>query len=265
MAIVIEYAGGGELFEFVSQCGKFSDKVGRYFFNQILDGLAYLHGRGIAHRDMKPENLLFDKDFYLKLSDFGFSAHTEGTDHSGFMHTVLGTESYMAPEIATRNYKGEQVDLFAATIILFIMLTGHPPFMKADKNDPFYKLIMSQKTDVFWKAHSRGKPADFWSNELKDLFNRMFAYNPLDRLTLAELKAHAWVTGPQEPRENIFKDFEKKKKIVDAQLEMQRLEKQRAREQQKQNPQQLAMFTGTKFRSGEQVVSEFREVDKEFI
>lgn len=114
------------------------------------------------------------------------------------MHTVLGTESYMAPEIATRNYKGEQVDLFAASIVLFIMLTGHPPFMKADKTDPFYKLLMTQKHETFWKAHSRGKPANFWSASLKDFFNRMFAYNPLERLTMSELRQHEWVIGDRD-------------------------------------------------------------------
>lgn len=99
MAIILEYAGGGELFEFVSQTGKFSEEVTRTYFSQVLDGLEYLHSQGIAHRDMKPENVLFDSEFNLKLADFGFAAALAGKDGSGLLHTVLGTESYMAPEI----------------------------------------------------------------------------------------------------------------------------------------------------------------------
>lgn len=75
----------------------------------------------------------------------------------------------MAPEIhLNKPYNGTQVDLFATAIILFIMLTGHPPFMKADQKDPYYKLIITGKHNVFWKAHSRNKPGGekFFSPEL---------------------------------------------------------------------------------------------------
>lgn len=61
--------------------------------------MEYLHNKGIAHRDIKPENILFDDDFNLKVADFGFATAIEGKDGSGLLHTILGTESYMAPEI----------------------------------------------------------------------------------------------------------------------------------------------------------------------
>jgi len=65
----------------------------------MISGLEYMHQNGIAHRDMKPENLLFDDKFNLKIADFGFSTLLCGKDNSGLLHTILGTESYMAPEI----------------------------------------------------------------------------------------------------------------------------------------------------------------------
>jgi serine/threonine protein kinase len=80
---VLEYVGGGELFDFVADTGKFSEKVARTYFHQMMNGLHYLHQKGYAHRDIKPENIL--------LSDFGFSCQLKGKDNSGILHTKLGT------------------------------------------------------------------------------------------------------------------------------------------------------------------------------
>lgn len=109
----------------------------------MVNGLEYLNSKGLCHRDIKPENLLFDGEFNLKLCDFGFAMKLSGRDGSGILHTVLGTESYMAPEIfIDKNYNGCAVDLFAAGIVLFIMVAGTPPFAKADPNkDPHYKVF----------------------------------------------------------------------------------------------------------------------------
>ena len=64
-----------------------------------MEGLAYCHGHKVTHRDLKPENLLLDKDFILKIADFGFAGPIEGRDGSGYLTTRLGTSNYMAPEI----------------------------------------------------------------------------------------------------------------------------------------------------------------------
>jgi serine/threonine protein kinase len=96
-AIVLEYCAGGELFDFVCDTGKFSEKVTRTYFHQMMSGLHYLHEKGYAHRDIKPENLLLNVDFKLKLADFGFAILWKGRDGSGILHTKLGTEGYMAP------------------------------------------------------------------------------------------------------------------------------------------------------------------------
>lgn len=90
---VIELADGGELFEYVSSTGRYSENTARAYFHQLISALEYCHSKGFAHRDLKPENLLYDRDFNLKVADFGFSAALTGKDGSGKMKTQLGTEA----------------------------------------------------------------------------------------------------------------------------------------------------------------------------
>ena len=97
--IVLELVGGGELFDFAAPGGRLTEAQARYFFRQLLGGLDFMHKQGIAHRDLKPENLMLDRDYNLKIADFGFAAQISGRDGSGFLHSQLGTASYMAPEI----------------------------------------------------------------------------------------------------------------------------------------------------------------------
>lgn len=87
-------------------------------------GLHYIHQNGTAHRDLKPENIMLDKNFNIKIVDFGFAAPITGKENTGYCKTVLGTRGYMAPEIITNNpYQGQVVDLFALGVILFILIT----------------------------------------------------------------------------------------------------------------------------------------------
>ena len=97
--IVLDLAKGGEVFDFVSAGGPFSEDMARHFFKATLEGLDYCHSMGIAHRDLKPENLLLDHNYTLKIADFGFAGPLQGRDGSGYLHTVIGTRCYMAPEI----------------------------------------------------------------------------------------------------------------------------------------------------------------------
>lgn len=88
-----------------------------------MNGLDYCHRNGVAHRDLKPENLLLDTNYNIKIADFGFAAPVEGKDGSGYLTTGLGTPNYMAPEILLKQpYEARPVDLFAAAVILFIMV-----------------------------------------------------------------------------------------------------------------------------------------------
>ena len=193
---MLELATGGELFDYVATTGRFSEPIARFYFRQLIEGLDYCHQKGVTHRDLKPENVLYDNSFNLKIADFGFAAPVDGRDGSGYLKTKLGTESYMAPEIHARKpYNGASVDLFACGIILFIMITQHPPFTKAEPSDPFYRLLCANRADLFWKAHSKNKPEGFFNEDFKNLITAMLQFDPSNRPSMADVKAHPWYKG----------------------------------------------------------------------
>jgi serine/threonine protein kinase len=164
----------------------------------------------------------------------------------------------MAPEIHLRKpYSGPSVDLFASAIILFILISGTPPFAKADpKSDPHYKLICAGKQDVFWKAHERNKPKTagketFYSDEVRDMINARLALDPAQRPTIEQIKGHAWYNGPLADITALKAEFVQRKKMVDAELKRQReAKKQQKLMAQMQNHHAQGAFTGIKpFRS----------------
>ena len=97
--IVQELIPCGELFDYIKNCGSFSEPLARYYFKQMFSGLLHIYTRGFSHRDLKPENILLDTNYNIKIVDFGFAASLEGRDGSGFNRTFKGTLAYMAPEI----------------------------------------------------------------------------------------------------------------------------------------------------------------------
>ena len=102
--MALELIGGGELFDFVA-LRYFDQPICRFFFKQMLSALHFVHSNGASHTDLKPENIMLDSNFNVKIADFGFSAPVEGRTGTGHLHTYLGTKNYMAPEIhALKNY-----------------------------------------------------------------------------------------------------------------------------------------------------------------
>jgi len=96
-----------------------------------MNGIQSVHKQGLAHRDLKPDNLLLSNEFVLKITDFGFSTMLQDPSGNRNLRTVLGTDGYMAPEVYIGSYEGKKVDIFAAGVILFIMYSGNFPFGNA--------------------------------------------------------------------------------------------------------------------------------------
>lgn len=203
--IAMEYAENGEIFDFIAESGKFSEPEARYYFHQLIEALEYMHSEGYAHRDIKPENILLDGEYNLKVADFGF------TTSDKVSKSKKGTYGYMAPEIlAGIEYSGEEGDLFASAVILFILLSQHPPFVKAEPTDRYYKRLFEGNYEKFWAVY---EDEDF-SDSFKDLFIKMTAHEPCERLTLAEIKQHKWYKGKICTHEEIVKIFDKRKQMI---------------------------------------------------
>lgn len=136
----MEYASGGELFEFIVKRKKLKEPEACRFYQQIISGLDYIHKCGICHRDLKPENLLLDEQRNIKIVDFGLSnTYTEGQQ----LKTACGSPCYAAPEmIAGKRYHGLGSDIWSSGIILYAMTCGFLPFEDPNTNK-LYKKILS--------------------------------------------------------------------------------------------------------------------------
>ena len=178
--IVMELVTGGELFEKIQTVHRFSEKKAAEYFRQILSGVNYLHKHNIVHRDLKPENILFDGEL-LKIVDFGTS---KIYDSSKKMKRCEGTPYYIAPEVLNGRYT-ERCDVWSCGVILYIMLSGFPPF-GGTNDDEVLKAVLKGK------YHFEIPEFKFVSNKAKNLIKKMLTYNPKSRITIAEALSHEW-------------------------------------------------------------------------
>lgn len=175
----MEFASGGELFDYIVKYQKVEEATACRFFQQIISGVEYLSKLKIVHRDLKPENLLLDYDQGIKLVDFGLSnTYKQGE----LLKTACGSPCYAAPEmIAGKRYNGTMVDLWSCGVILFALLAGYLPFEDPNTSN-LYKKILSADFEM----------PNFLSPEAQDLINRILTTDPDKRITIAQIKLHPW-------------------------------------------------------------------------
>lgn len=138
----MEYAAGGELFDYIVGKDRLSEKEACKFYLQIVNGIEYLHKQGIAHRDLKPENLLLDYEKNLKIVDFGLSNQYKDGET---LVTACGSPCYAAPEmIAGKRYKGIDVDIWSSGVTLYAMLVGYLPFEDPNTCLLYKKIILGE-------------------------------------------------------------------------------------------------------------------------
>ncbi|KAF5778994.1 putative protein kinase CAMK-CAMKL-CHK1 family [Helianthus annuus] len=148
--LVMELAAGGELFTQLARRGRMKESTARRFFQQIVSTLHFCHENGVAHRDLKPQNLLLDENGNLKISDFGLSALPE-SHKDGLLHTACGTPAYTAPEIVRRKgYDGAKADAYSCGIILFMFLAGYLPFDDSNLANMYRKIHQRELTFPDW-------------------------------------------------------------------------------------------------------------------
>ncbi|KAF0687447.1 Aste57867_20811 [Aphanomyces stellatus] len=183
---VFEYCAGGELFQHPLPMDLATTIK---YFRQIVHAVVFLHGRGYAHRDISLENVLLDGHGNTKLCDFGLA--TELDERSTH---IVGKAFYMAPEMYLRyGYEPAPVDVWALGIMLLIILTGAPPFARANDSD---------KVFVFVKVHGIASVLRAWKvlhlipPIALDLLEKMLVVDPTKRLTIQDVMAHPFLKEP---------------------------------------------------------------------
>ena len=125
--MIMEYAEGGELFDYIVSKGRLNEKEAAFFYYQLIEGVEFLHSKKIAHRDLKPENILIDSEGHIRLTDFGLSK-SGLKETNGRTESFCGTPEYLAPEIIRDKAYGYSVDWYSFGLVLYEMLTGINPF-----------------------------------------------------------------------------------------------------------------------------------------
>ena len=189
--LIMEYANGKELFDYIVKNKKLKEEEACKFYQQLISGIEYIHKLNIVHRDLKPENLLLDSNKNIKIVDFGLS---NIYNNNQLLKTACGSPCYAAPEmIIGKYYKGINVDIWSSGIILFAMLCGYLPFEDED-NEKLYRKITEGKFSYSSNCHL--------SNNAKDLINHILCVDPDNRFNINDIKKHSWFKLI-EPKYNI--------------------------------------------------------------
>lgn len=201
--IVMDYASGGSLLEYVQQRKRLRESAARWFFQQLILAVDYCHRKGVANRDIKLDNLLLQPlqglpRPLLKVCDFGYSKQ----DDRASVISKVGTLDYMAPEVMHNGggYDARQADIWSCGVVLFAMLTGRFPFVAPTQENGQSMvqgiLLMLKKM----KAQELDIPA--WlalSPSCLHLLQRLLDPEPKTRITTTEVKEDPWFLAELPP------------------------------------------------------------------
>ncbi|KAL9116183.1 MAG: hypothetical protein Q9227_000554 [Pyrenula ochraceoflavens] len=221
IGIILEYASGGELFDYILNHRYLKDPAARRLFAQLVSGVGYLHKKGIVHRDLKLENLLLDRNRNIIITDFGFANTFNPADELGedveyslsnrdvvrklrldrvddkgmrrgdLMQTSCGSPCYAAPELVVSDglYTGRKVDVWSCGVILYAMLAGYLPFdddpanPEGDNINLLYKYITTTPLTF----------PEYVTPHARDLLRRILVPDPRKRADLFEVARHSWL------------------------------------------------------------------------
>ncbi|XP_077556741.1 protein kinase, cAMP-dependent, catalytic subunit 3 isoform X2 [Haemaphysalis longicornis] len=216
--MLFEYVSGGELFTYLRNAGRFTSATGAFYAAEIVLALEYLHRMHVVYRDLKPENLLLDREGHLKITDFGFAKKLHDSDWPVLLTvpwpggetsqsppreiavrrasseslrtwTLCGTPEYLAPEIIQSKGHNRAVDWWALGVLIYEMLAGYPPYFD---DNPFaiYEKILAGKVE--WPRHI--------DPVAKDLIKKLLVNDRTKRLGsmkngAEDVKRHRWFKG----------------------------------------------------------------------
>ncbi|XP_007657019.3 calcium/calmodulin-dependent protein kinase kinase 2 isoform X1 [Ornithorhynchus anatinus] len=183
--MVFELVNQGPVME-VPTVKPLTEDQARFYFQDLIKGIEYLHYQKIIHRDIKPSNLLVGEDGHVKIADFGVSNEFKGAD--ALLTNTVGTPAFMAPETLSETRKifsGKALDVWAMGVTLYCFVFGQCPFMD-ERILCLHSKIKSQTLEF-------PDQPDI-AEDLKDLITRMLDKNPESRVLVPEIKLHPWVT-----------------------------------------------------------------------
>uniref|UniRef100_A0A0E0F0F2 non-specific serine/threonine protein kinase n=2 Tax=Oryza meridionalis TaxID=40149 RepID=A0A0E0F0F2_9ORYZ len=183
--IVMELCAGGELFSKIQKRGHYSERKAAELIKIIVGIIETCHSHGVMHRDLKPENFLLldaDDEFSVKAIDFGLSVFFRPGQ---VFREVVGSPYYIAPEVLEKRY-GPEADIWTAGVILYVLLTGVPPFW-ADTQSGIYEKVLDGRVD--FKSNRWPRISD----SAKDLIKKMLCPYPSERLKAHEVLKHPWI------------------------------------------------------------------------
>ncbi|KAJ3131874.1 SIK kinase 3 [Geranomyces variabilis] len=183
--LIMEYASGGEIFDYLVAHGRMKEKEARRHFRQIVGAIDYCHGLHVIHRDLKAENLLLDGNMNVKIADFGFSNQFSPGQR---LNTWCGSPPYAAPELFQgKEYSGPEVDIWSLGVVLYVLVCGALPF----DGSTLAKLRSRVLAGKF-------KVPFYMSTDCERLVKRMLQLDPTKRITLDQVQADKWFTEGYE-------------------------------------------------------------------
>ena len=188
LVIVMEYADGGDLFEWLKGRKRFNEVEALYCFQQLVHGLKWCHDNQVCHRDIKLENVVLqgDDNPKLKICDFGFAKNGELDSVPG---STVGTPLYMAPEIfKSKQYSGQKADVWSCAVMLYAMVAGHLPFNVPRPNQNIMKLL-NKLNGLKFDVPLENLPV---SASCVNLMSKMFVVDPSQRIDLGDIPNHPW-------------------------------------------------------------------------
>ncbi|GMJ00868.1 calcium-dependent protein kinase 17 [Hibiscus trionum] len=215
--LVMELCAGGELFDRIIAKGHYTERAAASLLRTIVQIVHTCHSMGVFHRDLKPENFLMlnqDEDSPVKATDFGLSLFYKPGD---VFTDIVGSAYYIAPEVLQRNY-GPEADIWSIGVMLYIFLSGVPPFWAENDNGIFNEILCGN-------VNFTSNPWPSISPQAKDLVKKMLTLDPKQRLTAQQVLDHPWIKedgeAPDTPLDNVvlhrlkqFKAMNKFKKVA---------------------------------------------------
>uniref|UniRef100_A0A8C7U6K0 non-specific serine/threonine protein kinase n=1 Tax=Oncorhynchus mykiss TaxID=8022 RepID=A0A8C7U6K0_ONCMY len=186
--LIMEYASGGEVFDYLVAHGRMKEKEARAKFRQIVSAVQYCHQKCIVHRDLKAENLLLDADMNIKIADFGFSNEfTMGNK----LDTFCGSPPYAAPELFQgKKYDGPEVDVWSLGVILYTLVSGSLPFDGQNLKELRERVLRGKYRIPF-----------YMSTDCENLLKKFLILNPTKRGSLEQIMKDRWMNVGHEEEE----------------------------------------------------------------